>query len=308
MINRMEAVQLVAETAERLDKYLGEKIPLISRSYWQKILLEYPAQVNGIVVNGKYRLKPGDQIQCQIPPAIEPQIDPQPMELDIRYEDDDVLVVNKPKGMVVHPSAGHYEGTLVNGLLYHCKDLSGINGVLRPGIVHRIDKDTTGLLVVCKHDRAHHHIAEQLKAHSITRQYRAICIGNFVQEQGTVDAPIGRHPQDRKKMAVINGGKPAVTHFTVVEQWKRCSMITCRLETGRTHQIRVHMTHIHHPLVGDEIYTDHRKKMPIEAHLAGQCLHAEILGFVHPSTGVYMEFAAPLPNYFTDLISKFRQE
>ncbi|MDO5101024.1 MAG: RluA family pseudouridine synthase [Eubacteriales bacterium] len=304
----MEEFELIAETDTRLDKYLGERIPQISRSYWQKILVEYPAKVNGIMVNGKYRLQPGDLIHCAIPMAVEPQISPQPIKLDIRYEDEDLLVINKPKGMVVHPSAGHYEDTMVNGLLYHCKDLSGINGVLRPGIVHRIDKDTTGLLVVCKHDRSHRHIAEQLKVHSITRQYRAICWGNFTQTGGTVDAPIGRHPQDRKKMTVISGGKPAVTHFEVMEQWKRCSMIVCRLETGRTHQIRVHMTHIHHPLVGDEVYTDHRKKTPIEAHLQGQCLHAETLGFIHPSSGEYMEFSAPLPDYFTELVSKFRQE
>ncbi|MDD7268180.1 MAG: RluA family pseudouridine synthase [Lachnospiraceae bacterium] len=303
-----EEVELVAVRAVRLDKFLGEQIPQISRSYWQKILAAAPALVNGRPVPFKHKLQPGDRISCCIPEAAEPEIPAQNIPLDIIYEDADLLVVNKPKGMVVHPSAGHYEDTLVNALLYHCHDLSGINGVLRPGIVHRIDKDTTGLLVVCKNDRTHRDIAEQLKVHSISRQYRAIVWGQFEETSGSIEAPIGRHPQDRKKMTVISTGKPAVTHYQVIETWKRCSLITCRLETGRTHQIRVHMNHLHHPLLGDALYFDHHSRLPIQAGLQGQCLHAEMLGFIHPTSRQYMEFTAPLPTYFDSLIIKLRQE
>ena len=231
---------------------------------------------------------------------------PEELPLDILYEDSDVILINKPKGMVVHPSAGHYTGTLVNALLFHCQgELSGINGVLRPGIVHRIDKDTTGVLIACKNDRAHNALAEQLKDHTITRRYRAVVCGNLKEDEGTVDAPIGRHPIERKKMAVVRtGGKRAVTHYRVLERFGSYTYIECRLETGRTHQIRVHMASIGHPLLGDEVYG--RGKNPF--HLEGQTLHAMVLGFLHPSTGAYLEFEAPLPAYFEKLLDRLRKE
>ena len=224
--------------------------------------------------------------------------------LDILYEDSDLIIVNKPKGMVVHPAAGHYSGTLVNALMYHCgEQLSGINGVMRPGIVHRIDRDTTGSIIVCKNDAAHRSIAALLKEHSITRRYRAICLGTFSEEEGVIDKPIGRHPTERKKMAInFKNGKNAVTHYKVLERFKDYSYIECRLETGRTHQIRVHMSSIGHPLLGDEVYSS--KKWPY--HLEGQTLHAQIIGFIHPTTGEYMEFEAPLPPYFEELLKKLR--
>ena len=229
-------------------------------------------------------------------------IEAQEMDLDIVYEDEDVILINKPKGMVVHPAPGHTSDTLVNGLLYHCKDqLSGINGVARPGIVHRIDRDTTGILIVCKNDMSHNHIAAQLKEHSITRKYRALVHGNIKTDKGTVEGPIGRHPVDRKKMAINErNGKPAVTHYTVLERFGNYTFIECQLETGRTHQIRVHMSSIGHPLVGDEVYGP--VKCPFK--LQGQCLHAMVLGFVHPKTGEYMEFSADLPDYFETLLKK----
>ena len=242
-----------------------------------------------------------------IPPLKELEVLPEEMELDILYEDEDVILINKPKDMVVHPCPGRYSGTLVNGLLYHCKDnLSGINGVLRPGIVHRIDKDTTGVLVVCKNDLAHKSLAEQLKEHSITRRYEAIVYHNFAEESGTVDAPIGRSPADRKKMAIeCKNGKRAVTHYRVLDHLNhRFNHIECQLETGRTHQIRVHMASIRHPLLGDTIYGP---KNGISG-LQGQCLHARILGFVHPRTGEYMEFEAPLPEYFQKLLDKLKKD
>ena len=251
------------------------------------------------------KLSCGAEIELMLPEAKEPEILPEKLPLDILYEDSDVILINKPKGMVVHPSAGHYTGTLVNGLLCHCRgELSGINGVLRPGIVHRIDKDTTGVLIACKNDRAHNSLAEQLKAHTITRRYRAIVCGNLKEDEGRIDAPIGRHPIERKKMAVVRtGGKSAVTHYRVLERFGAYTYIECRLETGRTHQIRVHMASIGHPLLGDEVYG--RGKNPF--HLEGQTLHAMVLGVVHPSTGEYMEFEAPLPEYFEELLRKLRQ-
>ena len=244
-------------------------------------------------------------IALTIPEPEEPEILPEDIPLDILYEDSDVILINKPKNMVVHPAAGHYTGTLVNALMYHCRgDLSGINGVLRPGIVHRIDKDTTGVLIVCKNDRAHNALAEQLKKHSITRKYRAIVCGNLKEDEGTVDAPLGRHPQDRKKMAIVrSGGKRAVTHYRVLERFGNDTYIECQLETGRTHQIRVHMASLGHPLLGDEIYG--RAKSPFK--LEGQTLHAMVLGFIHPTTGEYMEFEAPLPEYFEKLLEKLRK-
>ena len=248
-----------------------------------------------------WRLSDGD-----VSLADELNVEPENIPLDILYEDDDLLVVNKPKGMVVHPAAGHSSGTLVNAVLYHCRgNLSGINGVLRPGIVHRIDMDTTGALVICKSDFAHQSLAEQLSVHSITRKYRAIVHGNLKEDEGTVRGAIGRHPTDRKKMAINErNGKPAVTHYRVLERFGNYTYIECQLETGRTHQIRVHMASIGHPLLGDAVYGP--KKCPVK-NLQGQTLHAMVLGFIHPRTGAYMEFEAPLPEYFSNLLLQFRK-
>ena len=246
-------------------------------------------------------MKEGDRIVVETPEAVEPEIQAEPMDLDILYEDQDVILINKPKGMVVHPAAGHYSHTLVNGLMYHCRDqLSGINGVMRPGIVHRIDMDTTGVLIVCKNDAAHNSIAAQLKEHSIVRRYQAIVHGKVKEDEGVVDGPIGRHPVDRKKMSInYKNGKPAVTHYRVLKRFDRYTYIECRLETGRTHQIRVHMASIRHPLLGDRVYGPSSCPVP---GLEGQTLHAGVLGFIHPRTGEYMEFTAPLPSYFEHLI------
>ena len=288
----------------RLDKYLAEQFPEQTRSYLQKLIKEGQVLVNGKTVKSGYQLSKGDEVSVTIPEAKELDVEPQKMDLDIVYEDEDVILINKPKGMVVHPAPGHTTDTLVNGLLYHCKDnLSGINGVARPGIVHRIDRDTTGILIVCKNDMSHNSIAAQLKEHSINRRYRALVHGNLKEDTGTVEGPIGRHPVDRKKMAINErNGKPAVTHYTVLERFGNYTLIECKLETGRTHQIRVHMTSIGHPLVGDEVYGP--AKCPFK--LQGQCLHAMVLGFVHPRTGEYMEFSADLPEYFEDLLKKLR--
>lgn len=284
----------------RIDRVVTDWFLDLSRSYIQKMIKEENVLVNGKAVKSNYRVREGDLIRCTIPACAEPEIAPEDIPLDILYEDEELLVVNKPKNMVVHPSAGHYSHTLVNGLLFHCKgQLSGINGVFRPGIVHRIDKDTTGSLIVCKSERAHKAIAEQLKKHSVVRRYRAICYGNFDCPKGVVDAPIGRDPRDRKKMAVNEkNGKPAVTHYEVLKQFQGFSYIECRLETGRTHQIRVHMTSIGHPLLGDEVYGSRSSRFKLQ----GQCLHAMTIGFIHPTTNEYMEFEAPLPEYFSHLL------
>ncbi len=288
----------------RIDKCLAEAFAELSRSYLQKLLKSECVLVNGKPVKSNYRVNAGDSVELEVPEAVEPEIVPEKMDLDSVYEDKEVVIVNKPKGMVVHPAAGHYSGTLVNGLMEHCKDeLSGINGVMRPGIVHRIDMDTTGLLIVCKNDKAHNEIARQLKEHSITRRYRAIVHGVVKEDEGTVDAPIGRHPVDRKKMSINEkNGREAVTHYRVLERFRQFTYIECRLETGRTHQIRVHMASIHHPLLGDAGYGP--AKCPYK--LQGQTLHAGVLGFVHPETGEYMEFEAPLPEYFEELLEKLR--
>ena len=288
----------------RLDKYLAEQFPEQTRSYLQKLIKEGKVLVGGKCVKSGYQLSSGEEVTVNIPEPVELEIEPQKMDLDIVYEDADVILINKPKGMVVHPAPGHTTDTLVNGLLYHCKDnLSGINGVARPGIVHRIDRDTTGILIVCKNDMSHNSIAAQLKEHSINRRYRALVHGNLKDDTGTVEGPIGRHPIDRKKMAINErNGKPAVTHYTVLEHFGNYTLIECKLETGRTHQIRVHMSSIGHPLVGDEVYGP--AKCPFK--LQGQCLHAMILGFVHPRTGEYMEFSADLPEYFENLLRKLR--
>ena len=260
---------------------------------------------NGKIVKANYKLNALDTLALDKPELQEPDIVPENIPIDILYEDEDILIVNKPKGMVVHPSAGHYSGTLVNALMYHCKDqLSGINGIMRPGIVHRIDMDTTGSLLVCKNDFVHQDLAEQLKEHSIQRIYHAIVHGVIKEDEGTIDAPIGRHPIDRKKMAVnYKNGKHAVTHYKVIERFKNYTYIKCQLETGRTHQIRVHMAHIRHPLLGDAVYGP--AKCPFK--LQGQTLHAKTLGIVHPRTHEYIEVDAPLPDYFISLLNKLKQ-
>lgn len=289
---------------ERIDKALSGLIGSLSRSYIQKLLKEEQVTVNKNTVKVNYHLKDGDEVRLRLPPAVEANILPEEIPLDILYEDDDILVVNKPKGMVVHPAAGHFSGTLVNAVMYHCKGhLSGINGVMRPGIVHRIDKDTTGSVLVCKNDFTHNCIAAQLKEHSVVRRYHAICYGKLKEQSGTINAPIGRHPSNRKRMAVNEkNGKPAVTHYEVLQSFREYTYIECRLETGRTHQIRVHMASIGHPLLGDELYAAGRKS-PFRTE--GQCLHAKILGFVHPRTGDYIETDAPLPEYFERLLKSF---
>ena len=285
---------------ERIDKCISMLIDSLSRSFIQKLIKDGQVKVNGTVVKGSYRVKTDDDVLFCLPESVEPDVEPEDIPLDILYEDKDVIVVNKPKGMVVHPAAGHYSGTMVNALMYHCgSELSGINGVMRPGIVHRIDMDTTGSIIVCKNDRAHNCIAEQLKEHSITRRYHAICHGVLKEDDGTINKPIGRHPTDRKKMAVNEkNGKTAVTHYKVLKRFSEYTYIECRLETGRTHQIRVHMASIGHPLLGDEVYSN--RKSPF--HLTGQTLHAKILGFEHPTTGKYVEIDAPLPEYFQHLL------
>lgn len=285
---------------ERIDKCLVMLIDSLSRSFIQKLIREEAVKVNGASVKGSYRVKSEDSIEFFLPDAVKPDIAPEKIPLDILYEDRDIIVVNKPKGMVVHPAAGHYSGTLVNALMYHCGDeLSGINGSMRPGIVHRIDKDTTGSVIVCKNDTAHNCIAAQLKEHTITRRYHAICHGVLKDNAGTIDRPIGRHPSDRKKMAVNEkNGKSAVTHYRVLKRFERFTYIECVLETGRTHQIRVHMASIGHPLLGDEVYAGLKSGF----RLQGQTLHAKTLGFRHPATGDYVEADAPLPAYFEHLL------
>ena len=280
----------------RIDKFLTESCPDYTRSFLQKLLKSELVEVNGKPVKSSYKTAAGDTVTFEVPEAVEAEITAQEMPLDILYEDEDVILINKPKGMVVHPAAGHYEGTLVNGLMHHCREqLSGINGVMRPGIVHRIDMDTTGVLIVCKNDLAHNSIAEQLKVHSITRKYYAVVFGSLKDDEGTIHAPIGRHPNDRKKMSINSkNGKDAVTHYKVLERFHGYTLVECRLETGRTHQIRVHMASIGHPLLGDQVYGP--AKQPFR--LQGQTLHAGVLGFLHPRTGEYMEFSAPLPKYF----------
>lgn len=298
---------------ERIDKCLALLIDSLSRSFIQKIIKEERILVNKTAVKGSYRVREGDVVEFSLPEPATPDILPENIPLDILYEDSDVIVVNKPKGMVVHPAPGHYSGTLVNALMYHCgSELSGINGILRPGIVHRIDMDTTGSVIACKNDRAHSSIAEQLKAHTINRRYRAICQGVLKEPEGVIDRPVGRHPADRKKMAVnVKGGKEAVTHYEVLQQFEKCAYIECRLKTGRTHQIRVHMASIGHPLLGDEVYSSKASPAGKGFHgnmLQGQTLHAMTLGFCHPSTGEYIEVEAPLPEYFQNLLAALKHD
>jgi 23S rRNA pseudouridine1911/1915/1917 synthase len=291
---------------DRIDKFLAEELDDYSRSFIQKMIKDGNVSVNGGLVKSNYRLSAGDVLTITLPELSEPDILPENIPLDILYEDEDIIVVNKPKGMVVHPAAGHYTGTLVNALMYHCRDnLSGINGVQRPGIVHRIDMNTTGVLVACKNDAAHSFISEQLSVHSITRKYEAVVLNSFKEEMGTVDAPIGRHRIDRKKMAVdYKNGRNAVTHYRVIENYGKYAHIECQLETGRTHQIRVHMASIGHPLLGDDVYGSGKSQF----NTTGQTLHARVLGFIHPSTRKYMEFEAPLPEYFRNILKYLSEE
>ncbi|MGC4019621.1 MAG: RluA family pseudouridine synthase [Muricomes sp.] len=301
----MEELYFTAdEQGIRLDKFLSNAVPDSSRSYIQKLIENGSVTVNGQRIKSNYKTSAGDQIKLCLPEPETLDIMPEDIPLDILYEDDDILVINKPKGMVVHPAPGHYSGTLVNAVMFHCRDnLSGINGVLRPGIVHRIDKDTTGSLLICKNDISHRKLAEQLKDHNITRKYHAIVHGNLKSDEGTIDALIGRNPTDRKKMSVHpSHGRDAVTHYKVLERFGNFTYIECELETGRTHQIRVHMASIRHPILGDTVYGP--AKCPFK--LEGQTLHAKILGIHHPSTGEYMEFDAPLPEYFLQLLNKLR--
>lgn len=286
----------------RIDKYLSEMLPDYSRSYIQKLIKEQQVFVQDKIVKANYKVSKGEIVSFEEPELQEPDILAENIPLDILYEDADLLIVNKPKGMVVHPSAGHYTGTLVNALMYYCKEeLSGINGVMRPGIVHRIDMDTTGSLIVCKNDFTHNDIAAQLKEHSINRVYHAIVHGVIKEDEGTVNAPIGRHPIDRKKMSINEkNGKEAVTHYKVIKRFKNFTYIQCKLETGRTHQIRVHMASLHHPLLGDAVYGP--AKCPYK--LQGQTLHAKTIGIVHPRTKEYIEVDAPLPEYFSSLLEK----
>ncbi len=305
-----ETIQYIVsadEAGSRLDQFLVKKVPDISRSFLQKQIKENHVTVNGKPAKAGNKLNESDEIYMVLEPPKELSVEPEDIPLDILYEDEDIIVINKPKQMVVHPAPGHYSGTVVNALLYHCKDsLSGINGVLRPGIVHRIDQDTTGAIVICKNDYAHRFIAEQLREHSITRTYHAIVHNHVVQEEGTIESTIGRHPVDRKKMAMnVKNGKHAVTHYKVLDPLNgKFTYICCNLETGRTHQIRVHMASIGNPILGDSVYGP--SKCPF--HLTGQTLHAKTLGFIHPRTKKYIEFDAPLPEYFQKLLKQLKNE
>ncbi|MBQ7598136.1 MAG: RluA family pseudouridine synthase [Clostridia bacterium] len=285
---------------ERIDKLLSAFSGELTRSAAQKLLFDGAVTIDGKPVSKNYKAKLGDRISVVIPKAKELDVLPENIPLDVRYEDDDLLVVNKPKGMVVHPAAGNFDGTLVNALLYHCKgSLSGINGVIRPGIVHRIDKDTSGLLIVAKNDFAHLSLAEQIKAHSFSREYQTVVYGHMNADHGTVDAPIGRHPTDRKKMAVTQkNSKNAITHYEVIASYRDFSHLRVRLETGRTHQIRVHMAYLGHPVAGDPVYGPKK----VITSLGGQCLHAGLIGFKHPRSRQYIEVTSELPDYFTSFL------
>lgn len=296
-MEKMEHIIPDEQAGERIDKVLSTLNADWSRTQVQQWIKDGNVLVNGQKPKTNYKCSANDKIEVSIPEPEELDVVPEAMDLDIYYEDQDVLVVNKPKGMVVHPAAGHGTGTLVNGLMAHCKDLSGINGVMRPGIVHRIDKDTSGLLMVAKNDMAHESLVNQLMNKTVTRKYRAIVHGVIPHDYGTIDAPIARDPKDRQSMSVVDNGKHAVTHFQVIERFRDFTLVECQLETGRTHQIRVHMKYIGYPLAGDPKYGP-RKTLDI----GGQALHAGVLGFEHPRSGEYLEFEAPAPAYFKELV------
>ena len=305
-MDKLVEFTITDQAGERIDKIISSYYEDFSRSFIQKLVKSGKVFVNDKVVKSNYKVVEQDKVTFFIPEPVELDIMPEKIDLDILYEDEDIIVINKGKGMVVHPAAGHYSGTVVNGLLYHCKgQLSGINGVMRPGIVHRIDMNTTGAIVACKNDKAHRFIAEQLKEHSITRKYRAIVWNPLKETTGTVNAPIGRHPVDRKKMAINErNGKHAVTHYRLLDNLNgKFAYIECELETGRTHQIRVHMASIHHPLLGDDVYGPSKNTYKLE----GQALHAMVLGFIHPTTKKYVEFEAPLPEYFEETLRRLQK-
>lgn len=296
---------VVTDAGKRLDKLISEQLPELTRSAVQHLMQDGCVTISGKPVKKNTKAAAGDVITVELPEPKEVAIEPENIPLDIVYEDADIIVVNKPKGMVVHPAPGNWNGTLVNALMYHCgNSLSGINGEIRPGIVHRIDKDTSGLLVVAKNDRAHQSLAEQIKVHSAGRRYYAVVYGTPKEQKGTVNAPIARHPVDRKKMAVVAGGREAITHYEVLEHYSGYSYLTFLLETGRTHQIRVHMAHIGHPILGDPLYGPSKDKWKLQ----GQCLHAGELSLTHPVTGERMTFQAPLPAYFTTVLQKLRSQ
>ena len=304
----MEIITLQAyieNVGERLDSFISNSLDDMSRSATTKLIEKELVLVNSKPVAKSYKLSLGDSIEVTIEDPVELDVVAEDIKLDIVYEDCDLLVVNKPKGMVVHPASGNYTGTLVNALMFHCKDsLSGINGVLRPGIVHRIDKDTSGLLIVAKNNIAHKHLAQQIKEHSFTREYVTVVYGNIKTDKGTVDAPIGRHHTDRKKMCVTDkNSKHAVTHYEVIERYSGYTMLRCKLETGRTHQIRVHMSYIGHPVAGDEVYGPKK----VIKNLCGQCLHAQKIGFIHPTTNEYLEFSSEVPQVFSDFLHKLQK-
>lgn len=301
-----ETILIVDKESEnnRIDKYLAEAFNGKSRSYIQGLIEKENIKVNGKSIKSNYKVKENDEILIVMPEALELEVEAEDIPLDILYEDNDVIVINKPQGMVVHPAPGNYTKTLVNALLYHCKDLSTINGVIRPGIVHRIDKDTTGVLVVAKNDESHNFLSKQLQTHSMKREYIALVEGRLKEDKGTINKPIGRNKKDRLKMGIVEDGKRAVTHYEVLERYKNTTLIKCVLETGRTHQIRVHMASIGHPLVGDEVYGFKKQRFKLK----GQVLHAKTLGFIHPKTKEYMEFTTNLPEYYNNLIEKLRKE
>lgn len=303
----MEQIEFLVEEESkdiRLDVYLSNKLQEKSRSYIQNLIQEEKITVNSTLKKSNYKLKVNDRVEVTVPDPVDLDIKPENIPLDILYEDKDVIVVNKPQGMVVHPATGVYEGTLVNALLSHCKDLSGINGVARPGIVHRIDKDTSGVLVIAKNDFSHNNLAQQFKEHSMNRLYLALVEGVIKEDQRTIDAPLARHPVERVKIAVVKDGRRAVTHFKVLERYNNYTLVECKLETGRTHQIRVHMAHINHPLVGDPVYGYKKQRFKLD----GQMLHAKLLGFIHPTTGEYMEFETSIPEYFEKTLNILRKE
>ncbi|OXT06018.1 RNA pseudouridine synthase [Thermoanaerobacterium thermosaccharolyticum] len=300
-MNIADRINIIAEKDDvdkRIDSFLASELDY-TRSYLKKLILDGLVKVNGSSIKPNYKLKEGDSVDVNIPEAEKIDLMPENIPLDIIYEDDDIIVINKPQGMVVHPAPGNYSGTLVNALLYHCKNLSGINGELRPGIVHRLDKDTSGVMVVAKNDKAHLDLSNQIKERTILKKYIAIVEGVIKDDEGSIEAPIGRDHVERKKMAVIEDGRYALTLYKVLERYKNNSLIEATIKTGRTHQIRVHMSYIGHPIVGDEVYGYKKQRF----NLLGQALHSKLLGLVHPSKKIYMEFKAPIPEYFERLIN-----